>query len=216
LQQNGQAVEHLLTSVNAAHERVSMHGLRRTLMQQQLNSVGIAHSTVELPEEPSMATYGTLMKQAVERLQADGFTCAAFGDIFLEDLRKYREDQLGTLGMQTIFPLWKNDTKTLLADFIDLGFKAIVICVNADLLDASFAGRMVDKTFLEDLPENVDPCGENGEFHTFCFDGPIFTSPVLFESGEKVYREYKLAVDSSQANQKKTIGYWFCDLVPAL
>jgi uncharacterized protein (TIGR00290 family) len=216
LQQNGQAVEHLLTSVNAAHERVSMHGLRRTLMQQQLNSLGIAHSTVELPEEPSMETYGTLMKQAVERLQADGFTCAAFGDIFLEDLRKYREDQLGTLGMQTIFPLWKNDTKTLLADFIDLGFKAIVICVNADLLDASFAGRMVDKTFLEDLPENVDPCGENGEFHTFCFDGPIFTSPVLFESGEKVYREYKLAVDSSQGNQKTTIGYWFCDLVPAL
>ncbi len=184
-------------------------------MQQQLDSIGIPHSTIELPEEPSMETYEALMKDAVERLRSEGFTQAAFGDIFLEDLRKYREDQMEVLGLQTVFPLWKENTEKLLTEFIDLGFKAIVICVNADLLDSSFAGRLLDGTFLEDLPENVDPCGENGEFHTFCFDGPIFTRPVEFRKGETVFREYKLALDSAGDNQKNSIGYWFCDLMPA-
>jgi uncharacterized protein (TIGR00290 family) len=215
LQQNeSYTVAHLLTSINAAHNRVSMHGLRRSLMLEQLNALGIPYSTIELPEEPSMEVYETLMKDAVGRLQADGFTCAAFGDIFLEDLRKYREEQLGAMGIQTLFPLWKNDTSKLLTEFIRLGFKAIVVCVNADLLDESFAGRLIDASFLEDLPANVDACGENGEFHTFCFDGPIFKNPVAFTKGENIYREYKVPVNSESDTPEKKIGFWFCDLLP--
>jgi uncharacterized protein (TIGR00290 family) len=182
-------------------------------MLQQLESIGLPFGTIELPEEPSMETYEVLMKNAVERLRSEGFTCAVFGDIFLEDLRKYREEQLKGFGIGTVFPLWKNDTKKLLAEFIHLGFKAIVVCVNAELLDESFAGRIIDQAFLEDLPANVDPCGENGEFHTFCFDGPIFRHPVAFTKGKTIYREYKLPVTSD--NHKDSIGFWFCDLLPA-
>jgi uncharacterized protein (TIGR00290 family) len=218
LQDKNYSVEHLLTSVNSFHNRVSMHGLRRELLEQQVRSLGIANSTIELPEEPSMEEYESVMTEAVMKLQRKGFKYAAFGDIFLEDLKKYREAQLDKMNIRAVFPIWKRNTKEILNEFINLGFKAIVICVKADLLEASFAGRIIDKGFISDLPKEADPCGENGEFHTFCFDGPIFTKAIPFGIGEKVYREYNAPVNEndnaeSERTTRKT-GFWFCDLLP--
>ncbi|PBQ32431.1 ATP-binding protein [Sphingobacteriaceae bacterium] len=206
LQNRSYAVDYLLTSVNAFHNRVSMHGLRRDLLLEQVQSIGIPHGTIDLPEQPSNEEYEALMKNKAEGLKAKGFEYAGFGDIFLEDLRKYREEKLSTLSIRTVFPLWKKDTHELLNDFIEKGFKAIVICINADVLPVSFIGRVIDKTFISDLPEGVDVCGENGEFHTFCFDGPIFNYPVKFSVGETVFKEY----DSAE----KKHGFWFLDLLP--
>jgi len=218
LKDKNYSIEHLLTSVNSFHNRVSMHGLRRDLLEQQLASLGIPNSTIELPEQPTMEEYESVMKQAMMPLQRNGFKYAAFGDIFLEDLKKYREAQLDKLNLRAVFPIWKRDTKELLNEFINLGFKAIVVCINADLLDVSFAGRVIDKSFIDDLPAGVDPCGENGEFHTFCFDGPVFKKAIPFVIGEKVYREYNApgkCQDSGASDaEKKKMGFWFCDLLP--
>lgn len=199
-------VDHLLTTINTHHDRVSMHGLRRALLCDQINAMGLPFSTIELPEQPSMDEYNALMTKAVHQLKNDGYTDCGFGDIFLEDLRAYREKQLE--GITCHFPLWKRNTKELFLEFVDLGFKAVVICLNEELLDASFVGRELDHTFLEDLPEHVDPCGENGEFHTFCYDGPIFSKPVEFEFGEKVLRHYK----KPDGALNEQTGYWFVDL----
>ena len=209
LQKNtGLSIDLLVTTVNNHHERVSMHGLRKSVLDRQVQSLGIPHKVISLPQNPSMETYDLIMKNAIKKLQTLGYTDTGFGDIYLEDLRNYREQQL--TGIQCHFPLWKKDTKELLLEFIDLGFKAVVVCLNNELLDESFVGREIDHSFLNDLPENVDPCGENGEFHTFCYDGPIFKNPVNFELGEKVKRFY----DTPNANEphKKT-GYWFIDLL---
>lgn len=199
-------VDHLITSVNAHHNRVSMHGVRRALLEQQLNSIGIDHSTIELPEQPTNQQYEELMRGTVTRLKYAGFTHTAFGDIFLEDLRRYREQQLQPHGITAVFPLWKQDTRALIDEFIEQGFKAIVVCVNASLLPESFAGRMLDRDFINELPVGVDPCGENGEFHTFCFDGPVFKQPVQFYKGDTVYKEYQ--------HNGETSGFWFTDLLP--
>jgi uncharacterized protein (TIGR00290 family) len=205
LQDKDYSVDYLLTSVNANHNRVSMHGLRMELLQQQVNAIGIPNVTVELPEQPTNVEYEKRMSEKVKQLKADGFEYAAFGDIFLEDLRKYREQQLEKLNIKTVFPLWKKDTKCLINEFIDLGFKAIVVCVNANFLDKSFAGRIIDKDFIKDLPKGIDPCGENGEFHTFCFDGSVFKHPIKFSIGEIVYKEYN--------SDGMKSGFWFCDLL---
>ena len=194
--------------MNAYHDRVSMHGLRRELYKRQVDALGISYSTIELPEEPSMEEYERIMKDAVCDLQQKGFEYSAFGDIFLEDLKRYREQQLAAFNIKCIFPLWKRNTRDLLHEFIELGFKAILVCIKSDLLDASFAGRIIDNDFIKDLPPNVDPCGENGEFHTFCFDGPIFKHPIDFEIGEKIYREYK-----SPITKEDNVGFWFCDIL---
>lgn len=205
LQDENYSIDFLLTSVNAHYKRVSMHGLRVELLQQQLNAISIPNGTVELPEHPTNAEYEKLMGEKVDQLKANGFECAAFGDIFLEDLKKYREQQLQALNIKTVFPLWKKDTKQLINEFIDLGFKAVVVCVNAVLLDKSFSGRLIDKDFISDLPKEIDPCGENGEFHTFCFDGSVFKHPVKFAIGETVFKEYQ--------NGGMKSGFWFCDLL---
>lgn len=207
-------VVHLLTSVNTAYDRVSMHGIRRALLEQQVKALGIPSSTLELPEEPSMEEYENTMRNALEKLRADGFTRAAFGDIFLEDLRSYRETQLKKLDIVANFPLWQRNTKELIEEFLDLGFKAILVCTKSELLDASFVGREIDRKFLHELPPEVDPCGENGEFHTFCYDGPIFNTPVEFTLGEKIYREYKAPKQDDVHENEKTMGFWFCDILP--
>lgn len=212
LRDNKYSVQRLLTSVNVAHDRISMHGIRRTLFEKQAKSIGIPLTAIELPEEPDMKIYNRKMKEAVEDLQSEGFTTAAFGDIFLEDLRKYREDQLNPLGIECIFPIWKKDTRGLMEEFIRLGFKAIVVAISENALNPSFLGREIDKNFLSSLPENVDPCGENGEFHTFCYDGPVFKFPVEFTIGEKVYKEYK-APKRKKNEDPGSMGFWFCDLI---
>ncbi|APD07608.1 hypothetical protein UJ101_02105 [Flavobacteriaceae bacterium UJ101] len=205
-------VKQLLTSINVHYKRVSMHGVRYELVMEQAQSIGIPLTTLELPQKPDMETYDAIMYDTIKKLKLQHYTHTAFGDIFLEDLRSYRENQLKKLDIEAHFPLWKKDTTLLMREFINLGFKAKVICINSHLLDLSFLGRDLDESFIQDLPKNVDPCGENGEFHTFCYDGPIFTKPISFTIGEKTYKEYTSS-NKDENSDTKNVGFWFCDLL---
>ncbi|MBJ6367108.1 diphthine--ammonia ligase [Snuella sp. CAU 1569] len=207
-------VDELITTVNSHYNRVSMHGLRRELLVAQTNAMNIKSSFIELPEQPSMEVYEQKMGETVTRLKNEGFTHSAFGDIFLEDLRTYREKQLAQQGFKAVFPIWKRDTKELLHQFLDLGFKTIIVCANSKHFNEDFVGTVIDKDFIDNLPEGVDPCGENGEFHTFCFDGPIFKSPIPFSIGEKVYREYNNPKTDDSVCKGDKYGVWYCDLIP--
>jgi uncharacterized protein (TIGR00290 family) len=218
--QNRYDVRYLLTSVNAVHNRVSMHGVRRELLQAQAEATGIPLTTIELPEQPTMHAYESALMEKLKILHHRGIRHSLFGDIFLEDLRTYREEKLRQAGMEAIFPLWKSDTRVLMKEFLSLGFKTIVVCVNGNYLDQSFCGRIIDEDFCKDLPPDVDICGENGEFHTFVFDGPLFKGPIPFVKGEVVYREYKAPRDNSDqcrqpaTPEEKNYGFYFCDLIP--
>ena len=191
LQKNELDVSCLLTSVNQKYNRISMHGVTAELLDKQCESIGIPSHKILLPETPTMEDYNKIMQQNLETLKKQGVTHSVFGDIFLEDLKDYRTKQLATINLMAVFPLWKIPTDKLVADFIKAGFKAIIVCVNGKLLDKSFCGRIIDEQFVKDLPSDVDPCGENGEFHSFVFDGPIFKNPVKFKKGEIVERAYK-------------------------
>jgi uncharacterized protein (TIGR00290 family) len=210
-------VDCLLTSVNAAHDRVSMHGVRRSLLQAQARSIGLPLHTIELPEQPGMKEYEQAMLEKVSALKSDGYTHAVFGDIFLEDLKRYREEKLGTVDVQGVFPLWKRDTGELMRDFLSLGFKAIIVCVNEKFLDKSFCGRIIDESFVQDLPAGVDVCGENGEYHSFVFDGPVFKYSIPFEKGAIVRRGYQAPAQASDTchtmDQPSEYGFYFCDLL---
>ncbi len=212
-------VTKLITTVNSDFKRVSMHGLRESLLDAQAESIGIPLQKLYLSGAVSMADYDAAMKDFTEVLVSEKYEYSAFGDIFLQDLKEYREDRLEKVGLKAVFPLWMKNTRLLLEELLSLGFKAITVCVNAKLLDVSFVGRIIDEAFIEDLPENVDPCGENGEFHTFVFDGPIFKKPVDFVVGEKVLRSYDLSEDDADncfADDAKTwdTRFWYCDLLP--
>jgi uncharacterized protein (TIGR00290 family) len=216
LQDKSYSVEALITTVNAHYNRVSMHGLRSELLIQQTNAIGIPATIIKLPEMPSMAIYEKKMTETVSTLKQNGFTFAAFGDIFLQDLRDYRDKQLAKQHLKTVYPLWKRDTKALLLEFLDLGFKTIIVCANSKYFGEDFVGTIIDKHFIDNLPEGVDPCGENGEFHTFCFDGPIFKNPIAFKIGEKIYREYdtpKTDDNSVCKSDSEKYGVWYCDLL---
>lgn len=214
----------LLTNVNQQFQRISMHGVRVELLEQQAASIGLPLAKIEMPEMPTMEAYEKVMEEALMPLKEQGASVSIFGDIFLEDLRKYREDKLALIGLKGVFPLWKLPTKDIIHEFIDLGFKTIVTCVNEKYLDKSFAGRIIDRDFLKDLPANVDPCGEYGEFHTFVYEGPIFKKSIAFTKGEVVYRKYspppKENDSSYECNSdKKTedpfqFGFFYCDLLP--
>ena len=225
-------VQTLLTSVNAFHNRISMHGVRRELLDAQAASIGIPLQTLELDEQPGMKEYEQATMEKVAALKRSGCTHALFGDIFLEDLRRYREEQLQSQDIRCVFPLWQVPTGELMREFLDKGFKAIIVCVNSRFLDQSFCGRLIDESFVRDLPENVDPCGENGEYHSFVFEAPFFRSPIAFQKGEIIYREYKAPSASADApdqhsgtsedpdglasrmNQGSSQGFYFCDLLP--
>ncbi len=195
---NRYIVRSFLTTVNADFDRVSMHGVRRTLLREQSRAIGIPMTEVAVPRVCTNAVYEREMGHAFARLHAAGIRRVAFGDIFLEDLRTYREEQLAAWNLECVFPLWKQDTGKLARQFIRDGFEAVIVCVNLAVLDAAFAGRRFDEAFLADLPPGVDPCGENGEFHTFVFNGPIFRRSVCVSPGEVVERD----------------NFAFCDLVP--
>ena len=223
LQDETYSVEQLITTVNTHYNRVTMHGLRKVLLIAQTEALGIKSSLIELPEMPSMDTYEDIMLKTVTTLKDDNFTHSAFGDIYLEDLKVYRETQLASQNIKAIFPLWKRNTKQLITEFIALGFKTIVVCANSKYFDQDFVGTIIDENFIDNLPEGVDPCGENGEFHTFCFDGPIFKNPIPFTIGEKVYREYNAPKTNDNDNDNdndicksdaETYGVWYCDLIP--
>jgi uncharacterized protein (TIGR00290 family) len=219
-------IQTLLTTVSTPYQRISMHGVRTALLEQQAAALGLPCRQLLLPEMPSMATYEQLMGDTLRELQQAGATASIFGDIFLEDLRRYRETKLAEVGLQAEFPLWGRPTPELIREFLGLGFKTITTCVNAQYLDRSFVGRVIDEDFLRDLPANVDPCGENGEFHTFVFDGPLFSQPIVFEKGDIVFREYAapapVAADSddydcapapSTGPAPLATGFWYCDLL---
>lgn len=213
LQDKQFAVTQLLTSINNTYNRVAMHGIRAELLQQQCAAIGLPLQELRLNNQPSMDDYNAAMATTMQGLQAQGFTHAAYGDIFLEDLRQYREAQLAAVGVKAHFPLWQKNTTQLIHEFIDLGFTTIVCCVKSQLLDKSFAGRIIDKHFLKDLPKGVDPCGENGEFHTFVVDGPIFKQPIPYTIGETILRAYNAPKDDEHGTAS-TIGFWFCDILP--
>lgn len=215
-------IDYLLTSVNQQFQRISMHGIRVELLEAQAKSIGLPLKIMQIPEMPTMEVYENVMIETLTELKNQGITKSVFGDIFLEDLRKYRENQLSRLGFEGVFPLWNVPTKELIQEFLSLGFKTIVVCVNERYLDQSFVGRVIDSDFINDLPENVDVCGENGEFHTFTFDGPIFSERIDFEIGEIVYRKYEKPKDQNTSNtgcdtdagDVFDYGFWYCDLIP--
>jgi len=209
----------LLTSISEKYQRISMHGVRVDLLDAQADSIGIPLIKMQIPEMPTMENYENVMRTTLIDLKSNGATACIFGDIFLEDLRTYRETKLTELNLKGLFPLWKIPTDKLVREFLDLGFKTIITCVNEKYLDKSFAGRIIDNDFLNDLPDNVDPCGENGEFHTFVFDGPIFKEPIPFDKGEIVYRKYSSPTQNDNSTDKKIAdnpfdnGFWYCDLL---
>lgn len=211
----------LMTTVNSKFDRISMHGVRKELLYEQGKSIGIPIKEIRLPEMPTMSEYDETMRNVLSELTQEGITHSIFGDIFLEDLRDYRVNKLAEIGLKGHFPLWKRDTTKLVHEFIDLGFKTVVVCTKAELLGEEFTGRIIDKDFLKDLPKNVDPCGENGEFHTFTFDGPIYKYPIEYTLGEKVFKEYKAPKNKEDSYhsaelKNKPAGFHFCDLIPAI
>lgn len=225
LQSNDVDIMCLLTSISKHYQRISMHGVRVDLLEAQAKSLDLPLVKMQMPETPSMETYEQLMTTTLEGLTSKGATASIYGDIFLEDLKIYKERQLRAHNLKAIFPLWNIPTSRLIKEFLDLGFKTITTCVNEKFLDKSFVGRLIDDDFLKDLPKNVDPCGEHGEFHTFVFDGPIFKQPIKFERGEVVYKTYEPANQEERSTLKNDAknkmkkedpfknGFWYCDLI---
>jgi uncharacterized protein (TIGR00290 family) len=194
----GRKVTALLTTVTRDFDRISMHGVRRVLLERQAESLGLSLRQVLISKGAANAEYEASMGEAFNAYREAGGQEVVFGDLFLEDIRVYRDRLLAAHGLTGLYPVWGIDTGELIRAFIARGFKTIVVCVDPVKLDPAFAGRVIDEKFLSDLPPGVDPCGENGEFHTFVYDGPGFTTPVAFSAGEAAFRD----------------GFWFRDLVP--
>ncbi len=200
LQQKHFRVVALLTTVTEIYDRIAMHGVRRELLKQQAHSLGLPLHEVFIPPQCVNSIYEARMEEALRLFYSRGVRKVAFGDIFLEDLRAYREKNLTRVGMTALFPIWKRDTRELIRHFHEQHFRAVAACIDTKILAPSFAGRELDESFFRDLPAQADPCGENGEFHTFVFDGPIFRSPIPIRTGEIVNRD----------------GFVFCDLLPEM
>lgn len=191
-------VEALITTVTRDFDRISMHGVRRVLLERQAESLGLPLQQIFITKGAGNAEYEQRMGETFVLYHRRGIDVVVFGDLFLQDIRTYRERLLARFNMTGSFPVWGRDTTQFIREFIRLGFKAIIVCVDPRQLDPSFCGRLIDGEFLTDLPQGADPCGENGEFHTFVFDGPNFSKPVKFSIGDVVCRD----------------SFWFCDLVP--
>jgi uncharacterized protein (TIGR00290 family) len=191
-------VEALITTITRDFDRISMHGVRRVLLERQAESLGLPLRQIFITKGANNDEYERSMGEAFALYQRRGVDVVVFGDLFLQDIRTYRERLLARFNMTGSFPVWGRDTRQFIREFTTLGFKAVVVCVDPKQLDPSFCGRLIDEDFLADLPPGADPCGENGEFHTFVFDGPNFRKPVKFSTGEVVCRD----------------SFWFCDLVP--
>jgi uncharacterized protein (TIGR00290 family) len=183
------SVASLLTTVTENYDRISMHGVRSALLEQQAKAMNLPLEKIFISKESSNDEYEGKMADVLKRFKNSGTNAVVFGDIFLEDLRTYRENNLSKLRMSAVFPLWKKDSDKLARSFINLGFKAIITCVDTKCLDAGFAGREFDEAFLSDLPASADPCGENGEFHSFVYAGPLFAGEIPVTRGEIVLRD---------------------------
>jgi uncharacterized protein (TIGR00290 family) len=197
-QQPDVEVAALLTTVTEGYDRISMHGVRRALLKEQVESLGFPLEEILIPQQCSNEIYEERMRQTLEKFRLQGISAAAFGDLFLQEVRSYREERMAKIGMTAVFPIWGKNTSDLARQFIELGFRAVIACVDTKALSQEFAGRDYDAAFLRDLPAGVDPCGENGEFHTFVYDGPIFTRPVKVQTGEKLLRDNR---------------FFYCDLL---
>jgi len=189
LRREGWAVEALLTTINEAFDRVAMHGTRRAIVQAQAERAGLPLHVATIPWPCPNEVYEARMREASTRLVADGFTHVAFGDIFLEDVRAYRERSMEGSGLAPLFPLWGRDTLSLSREMVEAGLDAWIVTLDPKLVDPRFAGRHYDAALLDELPPEVDPCGERGEFHTCVVGGPMFTEPIDVVVGETVTRE---------------------------
>ncbi|HZC15400.1 MAG TPA: diphthine--ammonia ligase [Caulobacteraceae bacterium] len=199
LQRSGDyEVAGLLTTVTRDYGRISMHGVRRELLARQARALGLPLHEVFIPAGASNDDYEAAVARALATQRARGVETVAFGDLYLADIRAYRDRMMAKNGMRALYPVWGRDTRAFIEDFIAEGFEAVIVCVDLSVLDASFAGRAIDAELLYDLPAGIDPCGENGEFHTFVFDGPNFASRLDISIGERVVRE----------------RFCFCDLTP--
>jgi uncharacterized protein (TIGR00290 family) len=211
----------LLTTCNGHFQRVSMHGVRIELLEQQARSISLPLEKVLVSQRGSNDEYTAKMKEQMLAYKGQGVTRFAFGDIFLEDLKRWREDNLAQLGLSGVFPIWKEDSRALIREFIAFGFGSIICCVSDAYLDEKALGRKIDADFLDWLPADVDPCGEHGEFHSFAFAGPIFKQPLRIEMGEKVYRPVEETHPGATSavcplpGTRCAKGFWFCDLLPA-
>ena len=188
----------LLTTVTESYDRVSLHGVPRVLVEQQAESLGLPLHKVFIPRDCSEEEYEARMKETLLKFKESGISLVVFGDIFLQWVKEYRENNLSKLEMKALLPIWGRDTAELTRSFIALGFKAVITCVDTRVLDKKFLGRIIDEDFMDQLPPNVDQGGENGEFHSFVFDGPIFRERIAYKPGEQVAKN----------------SYRFCDLLP--
>jgi uncharacterized protein (TIGR00290 family) len=188
----------LLTTLTEGYNRVSMSGVRQELLRRQASALGLPVHEVWIPRQCINPVYEARMGEAVRQLKEDGVEAIAFGDLFLEDVRQYREQQMAGTGLSCVFPIWGEDTVRLSQLMIEAGLRAILVCVDPKQVPAELVGRAYDETLLADLPASADPCGERGEFHTFVWDAPNFRAPIDVRSGETIERE----------------GFFFADLVP--
>lgn len=205
----------LVTTINDAADRISMHGVRVELLEKQAESIGIPLYQVRLPEMPGMKEYDNIMRRTLEHFTKEGITHAIFGDIFLEDLKAYRDERLAEAGMTGIYPLWKRDTTELINEFLDLGFETVIACTQERL--ERIVGKELNEELILSLPEDVDVCGENGEFHTFAYKGPIFKKEIAYRTGERVFKQYAAPKDKDDtcfsSTPQKSAGFWYCDLL---
>lgn len=208
LQAGNYEVVGLLTTVNEAYGRISMHGVRAELLYRQAAAIGLPLHKIHIPEQVNMELYDTIMRRHLKTLIAKGVTHAIFGDLFLEDLRAYRERRLAEVNLRGVFPLWQRDTTELAREFVAQGFRAVTVCVSEKQLDRSFVGREMDAAFFAGLPANVDPCGENGEYHSFVYDGPLFAQAIPLEKGEIVRRTL------GDENDVYDTNFWYADFLP--
>ncbi len=205
-------IKYLLSTFNGNYKRLSMHGVRESLIEEQARQIGIPLLKVYV-YEASNEEYEKQMGAALAKAREEGIQHMIFGDIFLEDLRQYRELKMKAVNMFCIFPIWKIDTTLLIKDFVTKGFRTITCCINDAYLSEEWVGREIDESFINELPPNVDPCGENGEYHSFCFDGPFFEKPLDIKTGIVTYKALELNLTSGgEGEQPVTKGFWYCDL----
>src|ERR1700744_1047833 len=206
-------IKYLVTTINDAADRISMHGVRVELLIKQAESIGIPLYQVRLPEMPGMAEYDAVMRKTMAHFTEEGITHAVFGDIFLEDLKAYRDARMAEAGMTGIYPLWKRDTTELINEFLGLGFETVISCTQERL--ERIVGKEITPELIMSLPNDVDVCGENGEFHTFAFKGPVFKKEISYQTGENVFKRYAAPKDANDtcfsSAPEKPAGFWYCD-----
>jgi len=214
-QQTIYEIASLLSNIDTDHKQVQMHGVGEELIVQQAASLHIPLDRMYVPFQPDIKAYEQAFSQQMIAYQQQGIQTGIFGDLFLEDLKTYRESQLQSYGMEARFPLWKYDTRQLIREFIDLGFKAVIVCADAEKLPKDTVGSIIDLQWLDQLPTQIDPCGENGEFHTFVFDGPMFQFPISYHIQNVYNRTYARPSNTqkpNKASKAEDMSFWMCDI----